>query len=358
MSSGGAPIPIEHAANLAALHRADHAWDVFARVRAVKELKTRDGKPFLVLELVDAHCAWEAKIWQNSRAAMEAALGLREGAVVKIRGRVEDYKDRPQLIIDLLKELDQADLPADYDPTQLFDPALELVEDLACGTLVFDIETVPGVDRRDLPATVQEALAQYAERKEMDPDKAMGLSPYFGKVVSLAVADGDAEPDDEDVTVLFAPPEGTTIANPPAWLRPMSEADLLRAFWALASKAQVVVTFNGRGFDVPFLLSRSLVHGIPARVDLLSQRFALQPHLDLWELLGRDRGPSKLDVICWALGIESPKEHMDGSMVAPAYARGDYLKIASYNAHDVRATCAVYRRARDLVLRYRADWAR
>jgi len=48
---------------------------------------------------------------------------------------------------------------------------------------------------------------------------------------------------------------------------------------------------------------------------------------------------------------------MSGAEVAPAYARGEILKIAEYNAHDVRATSAVYRRLRDLVLRYRADWS-
>jgi hypothetical protein len=47
---------------------------------------------------------------------------------------------------------------------------------------------------------------------------------------------------------------------------------------------------------------------------------------------------------------------MDGSMVAPAYERGEIVKIAEYNAHDVRATAAIYRRVRDLVLRYRSDW--
>ena len=48
---------------------------------------------------------------------------------------------------------------------------------------------------------------------------------------------------------------------------------------------------------------------------------------------------------------------MDGSMVAPAYERGEIVEIATYNRHDVRATSAVYRRVRDHVLRYRADWS-
>ena len=67
-------------------------------------------------------------------------------------------------------------------------------------------------------------------------------------------------------------------------------------------------------------------------------------------------GPTNLDVVCWALGIESPKGQMDGSMVAPAYARGEIVKIAEYNAHDVRATAAVYHHVRDRALRFREDW--
>lgn len=351
-------VRVVQAANLAALQAADHDWDVFAQLRSVKELQTKDRKPFLVIELADVHAVLEAKIWDNAREAMEAAKAAPARCAVKVRGKVKDWQGRPQLVIERLKALDPGDTPEGFDPDQLVDPALALVEDLCCKTLVFDIETVPSLDRRELPATVGEALTSYATRKDMEPGAVMGMSPFFGKVVSLAIGEGDSDGDLDDVTVLAVPPDGQTIENCPGWLRPMSEADLLRSFWALASRAETVVTFNGRGFDVPFLVTRSLIHGIPARVDLVSQRWALRPHLDLWELLSqRDRGPSKLDVVCWALGIESPKEVMDGSMVAPAYARGEIVKIAEYNAHDVRATSAVYRRTRDLLLRYRADWS-
>ncbi|MBL9076832.1 MAG: ribonuclease H-like domain-containing protein [Planctomycetes bacterium] len=347
---------VVRADNLAALVVAEHDWDVFAQLRSWKELQTRDQKPFLIVELADVHAVVEAKIWADAKEAMDAVKAAPLRGPVKVRGRVKEYKGQPQLVIDRVKVIAPGEVPDGFDPDQLVDPALAPVEDLCCRTLVFDIETVPAFDRRDLPPTVAEALADNAQRKEMEPQAVMGMSPFFGKVVSLAIGDGDADEGDE-VTVLAVPPDGQTIADCPKWLRPMSEADLLRAFWALASRAETVVTFNGRGFDVPFLVTRSLIHGVPARVDLLSQRFALQPHLDLFELLTqRGRGPSKLDVVCWAFGIESPKEVMDGSMVAPAYARGEIVKIAEYNAHDVRATAAVYRRCRDLVLRYRADW--
>ena len=68
------------------------------------------------------------------------------------------------------------------------------------------------------------------------------------------------------------------------------------------------------------------------------------------------RGPASLDVVCWALGMPSPKEVMDGSMVSTYFAKGDVATIAEYNAGDVRATTAVYQRVRDGLLRFRDDW--
>lgn len=346
------------ATNLAALE-VDRDCIVFAQLRAVRELATKDKRPFLVLELADVHAVLEGKVWDDAKEAMAAAREASPPCTVKLLGKLQDWNGKQQFVVKRLKVLADGETPDGYDRDQLVDPALAAVEDLCCKTLVFDIETVPGFDRRELPTTVAEALSSYATKKDMEPGAVMGMSPFFGRVVSLAIGDGDAEPGQgDDVTVLAVPPAGMVIEDCPPWLRPMSEAELLRSFWALASRAETVVTFNGRGFDVPFLVTRSLVHGIPARVDLMSQRFALRPHLDLWELLSqRDRGPSKLDVVCWALGIPSPKEVMDGAMVAPAYANGEIVKIAEYNAHDVRATSAVYRRTRDLLLRYRADWA-
>jgi len=350
-------VRIVQAANLAALTVADHDWDVFARLHSWKELKTSDQRPFFIVELADIHAVVEAKIWDDRKEAMDTVRQAPLRGTVKVRGRVKDYRGNPQLVIERIKVIAPGEEPEGFDPDQLVDPALAPVEDLCCRTMVFDIETVPAIDRRELPPTVAEALSDNATRKEMEPAAVMGMSPFFGKVVSLAIGDGDAEPGTDEVTVLAVPPDGVTIQDCPKWLRPMSEADLLRSFWALASRAECVVSFNGRGFDIPFLVTRSLIHGIPARVDLMSQRFALKPHLDLFELVTqRGRGPSKLDVVCWALGIESPKEVMDGSMVAPAYERGEIVKIAQYNAHDVRATTEVYRRCRDLILRYRADW--
>ncbi|GAB4146370.1 MAG: hypothetical protein Fur0037_14430 [Planctomycetota bacterium] len=357
MSRDEAPQPIPTAANLAALKEANHLWDVFAELRSVKELKTQQNKPYMLLELADVHSVLEARIWSEHEAAMRTAAALAPRTLVKARGQFTIWKGRPQFVIHQLRALGPDERPDGFDLSQVVDPALAAVEDLACETLVFDIETVPCCDLRDLPPGIVESLSTSANRKDMEPGALMGLSPFFGKIVSLAVADGETARSFEDVSVFAVPPEGLAVRENPPWLRLVEERDLLRYFWALASRAETIVTFNGRGFDVPFLVTRSLIHGIPARVDLVSNRFSLRPHLDLYELLTqRDRGPSKLDVVCWALDIESPKQSMSGAEVAPAYAQGRIAEIAEYNAHDVRATCQVYQRVRDMILRYRSDW--
>lgn len=363
MNADESEVRVLTATNLESVYAANHAWTLFARLQTCKLATTKAGKPFFALELADQTRVLDAKIWSDKTEAMETARGLAKDAIVKVLAKAEEYEGKLQLKVERIKLADPAQ-HTDFDFSMLVDPALAPVEDLVCKTLVIDIETVPGFDLEALPESVADALSQFAQRKEPASSSdvlqarigmSMGLSPLFGKVVSLALGDGDAP--DADVHVIAVPPDGYVAGPAPSWLRFMSEPDLLRSFWALASKAEVVVTFNGKSFDLPFLVGRSLVHGIPARCDLVSHKWSLKPHLDLFELLSqRDKAPSKLDVICWALGVESPKGDMDGSKVAPAYARGEIVKIAEYNRHDVRATAEVFRKVRDTVLRFRSDW--
>ena len=327
--------------------------DVFAVVRAAEQRQTSRGDPFWTLSLGDASATVAAKIWSKHHEAMTAALSLRPGQAVKVRGWRTTYRGAVEIEIAMLRVVEPGD--PDYDADVLYGAGASLIAGRTCRTMVFDIETVPGVARRDLPSTVAEALGQFADRRDSEPEKVMGMSPMFGKVVSLAFGDGEDE--GAPVHVLVVPRDEDRNAEMPDWVTATDEAGLLRAFWALAAAAETVVSFNGRNFDVPFLVGRSLVLGVDATVDLMSNRWSLRPHLDLFDAVGQaGRGPSKLDVICWALGIESPKGAMDGSMVAGAYERGELLEIAKYNRLDVAATSAVYRRVRDRVLRYRSDW--
>lgn len=350
-----------HVAQLAAITAAGGPYTAFAVIRLARRGQTRNGKPFFEIRLADRSRTLGGKIWSDHGRAMAAAEELTVGDHVKVLFDVEEYKGALQLSIKGLRAAGPGE--PDYDPEALVDEAHALVADLLCDVLVFDIETVPAVDLRKAPPTIAQAVTKHAERNEWDQTKVMSLSPYFGQVVSLAVGDGDQDPRTQDVTVFAVPPvHGPAIdtTHQPSWIRMVTEQELLRAFWALAASANVVVTYNGRGFDLPFLIIRSLIHEIPVKVDLMSAPYSLRPHLDLFHVLaggsGQSRGPSSLDVVCWALGLASPKEAMDGSMVATAYAKGDLGQIALYNAGDVRATTGVYQRVRDGLLRWRDDW--
>lgn len=348
------PTP-RHVENLGAVQSApDVLYSAYAVLQSQREGRTRKQEAFLDLELGDATGCVRAKIWADAGAeTLEAVRHIKRGTAVKALFHADTYRDALQLRIHQIRIAEDHELE---DPATLFGQGWEHVRDILCNDLVFDIETVPATDRRGLPQTIAETLAKHAQRMDSDEAKVMGLSPFFGKVVSLAV--GDAE-DLDRITVLVVPPDDKDLGEVPDWMRPVSEEQLLEAWWSLAAAAETIISYNGRGFDVPFLVHRSMIHGIPARVDLLSNRYALRPHLDLYRALTfgeRQLGPTSLDVVCWALGIESPKGQMDGSMVAPAYARGEIQKIAEYNAQDVRATAQVYRTVRDRILRFREDW--
>lgn len=327
-----------------------------ACVRTVQEGRTRQGRPFLDLGLADATRVLAGKIWDDAPDALEAGRALARGQIVKLMFRAELYQGALQLGVRKIRAV----APGEVDVAMILGDGHGPVADVLCRSLVFDIETVPAQPREALPESVAKALDRFAGGDEAAAGLACSLSPLLAQVVSLAFADGEAPPDEAAVTVLAVPPAGRSRdpSDYPPWLRPVDEAELLRAFWILASQAEVVVSYNGRNFDVPFLQSRSLLLGVPARVDLLGKPYDLRPHLDLYRVLqpGRALGPAGLDVLCWALGIESPKGALDGSQVAPTYARGDIEAIAAYNRADVRATVAVYQRVRDTILRHRSDW--
>ena len=349
-----APEPLRSLAELVA--DPERQFVGYACVRGLQHGRTRQGRPFVDLTLADSSRVVAGKVWDDAPEAMDAARSLARGTVVKFLGRAELYQGALQVGVRKLRAV----TPGEVDLSTILGDGYGPVADVLCRTLVFDIETVPGMPANELPESIGAQLQRFAKDDPGAADLARSLSPLLARVVSLAFADGEAGPDAEAVTVLAVPPPGCSRepSDYPPWLRPVDEVGLLQAFWVLASHADVVVSYNGRNFDVPFLVARSLVQKVAARVDLLGNPYSLRPHLDLYRLLqpGRALGPSGLEVVCWALGIESPKGALDGAQVGPAYARGEIEAIARYNRGDVLATVSVYQRVRDGILRYRQDW--
>jgi DNA polymerase elongation subunit (family B) len=228
-------------------------------------------------------------------------------------------------------------------------------------TLIFDIETI-GEEWDSFDDTTKEVLTRWIHRssdsEEMrqarmrDVKDGLGFSPLTGRIVAIGLYDLERAQG-----VVFYDASGTTtddVETGEFTLKPRTEAAMLRDFWDGARSYDTFVTFNGRGFDVPFLLMRSMVHGITPSVDLMEGRYLSQQHgavhVDLQDQLsfyGATHRREPLHMYCRAFGIESPKQHVSGDDVASLFAHGAYEDIAAYNAKDVTATAELYLRWRD-----------
>lgn len=227
-------------------------------------------------------------------------------------------------------------------------------------TLVFDIETT-AQPVENFDEVQQEYLFREAEKipdeaaravRHAEIQRQFSLWPLTAQAVCIAMLNAESQRGQ----VLFIADdfeEDAGEAGPVEFVPVADETELLTAFWDAAKHYNQVVTFNGRGFDVPFLYLRSAVLNVPiSRKDWLGYRFATEPHCDLAEQLtfygvsGREGAAKRfnLDFYCKSFGIESPKSHgVTGMDVGTMMVDGRYREIAEYCLRDVRATVELHR---------------
>ena len=225
-------------------------------------------------------------------------------------------------------------------------------------TLVFDIETsaLP-------PEAFDDAQREYLFRDAHKlPDEAaratrlveiqqqFNLWPFTAQVVCLAMLNADTARG--QVLFLAEDFEAGAGDGPVEFIACADESELLAAFWEVAPRYDSIVTFNGRGFDVPFLYLRSALLDVPiTRKNWLGYRYQTEPHCDLAEqftfynVSGREGAARRfnLDFYCKAFGIESPKSHgVTGLDMNEMMAAGRQREIAEYCLRDVAATVKLY----------------
>jgi len=225
--------------------------------------------------------------------------------------------------------------------------------------LIFDIETV-GEEFDTLDETTQHLLTRWLKKEyNKEPEYAqeledlkngLGFSPLTGQIVAIGVLDEATNTGG----VYFQAPE-TPLEE---WdqdgiiFRTLSEKEMLLKFWKLASTVKEFVSFNGRGFDAPFLMIRSAIHKIRPTKDLMANRYlSSQPftakHIDLMDQLsfyGSVRRKGSLHLYSRAFGIKSPKaEGITGDDVSRLFKEHRYKDIALYNVADLRATMELYK---------------
>jgi 3'-5' exonuclease len=139
-----------------------------------------------------------------------------------------------------------------------------------------------------------------------------------------------------------------------------SEAELVRKFWRRAEYfGGCLVTFNGRGFDLPVLELQALRHAIAAPAHFAHRSAQSDDHhLDLQDFLtnrGDFRIRGGLDLLLKSIGLPG-KAAVDGSMVQELYEAGSLDEIHRYCRRDVIQTYFLFLRVE--LIRGRIDRAR
>lgn len=215
--------------------------------------------------------------------------------------------------------------------------------------LTFDIETVPDVElgRRLLnaPAALDDAAVAEAMESRLTPREGGGsafLPPHQHRVVAISCALRSGES-----FKLWS------LGEPDA-----PEADLVQRFFdGLERLGPTLVSWNGRGFDLPVLGYRALRHGVAApryweqgdhdpgyRWNNYVSRFHWR-HVDLMDVLGgyQGRGWARLDEVARLLGLPG-KLGGSGESVWSWFLRGERERIRNYCELDVLNTYLIYLR--------------
>lgn len=198
--------------------------------------------------------------------------------------------------------------------------------------LILDIETIPDVERWHRPETLG--------------GEPGGFPPSWAhRIVVIGCLLLDDRYRLKRIGVIGDPSGGPGTADE-------RERGLLEDFSRFVGKARpVLVTYNGRSFDLPVIALRALCHAVPLpwyyREKGVRYRFSEEGHLDLCDWLA-DHGatrPGKLDAVARLIGLPG-KVGIDGSQVDGLYRAGQLATIQKYCLADVAQTAFLFLRFR------------
>lgn len=218
---------------------------------------------------------------------------------------------------------------------------------------VFDIETVPDVDAVPNLTGFDDADVA-ARRRELERyhlEITDGKNPFprqpFHKVVAISFLEAEIERDGDTEAYLLRELRSGGEAG-------FDEKQLLEGFFSYFQRLKPrLVSFNGRGFDLPVLKYRAMVHGVSApwlyragdKWNSYTQRYSADWHCDLLDVLS-DHGASarvKLNEVSAVMGFPG-KFGVSGADVAGMVDDGRIEDVRHYCETDVLNTYLVYLR--------------
>jgi uncharacterized protein YprB with RNaseH-like and TPR domain len=212
--------------------------------------------------------------------------------------------------------------------------------------LFLDIETVPQVGTwEELNETDQYLWDKKTKFQRKEDNSAEefyslrgGIMAEFGKIICISV--------------------GITEKNERLMIKSFygdDERKLLEEFGEIFNRPKlrdiILCAHNGKEFDFPWIARRFLIHGMqpPIPFQLFGKKPWEIPHIDTMELwkFGDYKSFISLELLAHVFGIPTPKDDIDGSMVASIYfIEKDLFRIVQYCEKDVLTLANVFRRMR------------
>ena len=206
--------------------------------------------------------------------------------------------------------------------------------------LFLDIETVPQSpsysdlqdDWKKLWDTKSTSLVKYHEGQTNETlYPRAGIYAEFGKIVcvSCGVIQGNGEQRKIILKSFYGDDEKKLL---------MEFIDMLNK-WA-TGEAKFLCAHNGKEFDFPYLCRRMIIHGIaiPSLLNISGKKPWEVNHYDTLELwkFGDYKSFTSLNLLAHVLGVPTPKDDIDGSMVWEVYWKEKNLeRIVVYCQKDV-----------------------
>ena len=231
-----------------------------------------------------------------------------------------------------------------------------MIQKIAIENILFlDIETVPQIDTwNNLDSTTQYLWDKKTKSQRKEEivasdfyEQRAGIMAEFGMIVCISVGMIDNNTGKLKIKTFSG-----------------EERNLLIAFCELFNSPRlnniILCAHNGKEFDFPYIARRLLINGIqpPIPFQMFGKKPWEIPHIDTMELwkFGDWKSYVSLELLAHIFGIPTPKDDIDGSMVADIYYKeGDIDRIIHYCEKDVLTLANVFRRMRQEDLLKRLD---
>jgi 3'-5' exonuclease len=217
--------------------------------------------------------------------------------------------------------------------------------------LFLDIETVPAASSYELLDPSVQALWDKKSKQFKSPEQTAGdvyeragIYSEFGKIICISVGlIKEKNPFSFRLKSFFGNEEKIILTDFSAMLAKFSKTN----------KEALLCAHNGKEFDYPYIARRMIINGliIPDILDNAGKKpweIKLLDTMDLWKF-GDYKNYTSLDLLTSILGIPTPKDDIDGSMVAGIYyGEKDIERIVRYCEKDVLAIARVLLRFMNL----------